>query len=401
MRGKRGQVRGLDFTISAFLFLIMLSQLILVVLNSQVVMEGLYEYRIEREEVNQLADRILGFPGTTGWGLSSTLPVAFGLADETTFSCGRILDSGKIARITTDMTIPTIRSLSGDYTLVNYSYVKSMLSLTDYNFELRLRSLLNTTLSLSIPSPFNGDLTASVQITNWRSEPVQEAKARFVICDPRNSQLYQAGSASSNYQGIITKDITIPDPILLQSGDPEFIIVAGISLGSMWSVTSASTSETIQVRSVDISSVLLPSSSSQIRLTYQVQGLIQGNHSLGILNFGSTASQEPEEIIHRTTPSNINNSLTVETGARDTGFIVGMITTGRDSTAFDHKFEYRLLTLPGFLDDDGSDPGIYDTFKEDIRVSRTPIGDVALASYAVGSRGILFDAQIRMWRSET
>ncbi|MHA2297136.1 MAG: hypothetical protein ACXAEU_11700 [Candidatus Hodarchaeales archaeon] len=130
LRNKKGQIRGVDFAISLLLFLILLSQVILIVVNTQILVEG--RNTINRDDLDYMVTRLFHDEGTTGWGYNVgpfSLTDTFGLKDERYpwTSSTAYLDPGKLARYNTYG-----KNLYDGYR--NYTFPNTNISIKDYHF---------------------------------------------------------------------------------------------------------------------------------------------------------------------------------------------------------------------------------------------------------------------------
>ncbi|MFW9917510.1 MAG: hypothetical protein ACFFGZ_18060, partial [Candidatus Thorarchaeota archaeon] len=69
LQDKRGQIRGIDFLISAFFFVVVLGQLIVVILNANIMIISQQEISTTRNDVDQLAASMFSYEGSpSDWG---------------------------------------------------------------------------------------------------------------------------------------------------------------------------------------------------------------------------------------------------------------------------------------------------------------------------------------------
>ena len=78
-RRRRGQVRAIDFMVSLLLFLLMLSQLILVIVNVQTGLNSQMKDDLSFTELDIFGRSLLQEEGTPQWGYKQDLPSSFGL----------------------------------------------------------------------------------------------------------------------------------------------------------------------------------------------------------------------------------------------------------------------------------------------------------------------------------
>ena len=99
---KRGVVRTIDFLVSFTLFIILLTQFYLIIINMNLNLASTSTQ--ENNPAQLFADKLLGFSGTKDWGTSSGSPQDFGLAsDYSHSSLNYNLDLAKFARLNREL----------------------------------------------------------------------------------------------------------------------------------------------------------------------------------------------------------------------------------------------------------------------------------------------------------
>ena len=142
---KRGQIRGIDFAVAAFFFVIVLGQLVVVILNANILIVEQRETNTTKEDLLEFANLIFESEGNpNNWGnLYNQAPDYFGLALQELATTGFELDPTKLARLNADSV--NIPGYSNFY--INYETLHDLLGLeNDMNFHLAIRTPLNLTM---------------------------------------------------------------------------------------------------------------------------------------------------------------------------------------------------------------------------------------------------------------
>ncbi len=146
-RSTRGQMRAVDFMVSAFIFLIMLAQFILLLFNIQIALHATIYGDINQNDASELFRQIFMQPGTPNWGVTPETPTSFGLAldfeQQGNQKTRMEIDPAKLARIGADAS--AIQSFN-DFRPVTYQYIHNKLGLDDNtHFQLKLLPPINLT----------------------------------------------------------------------------------------------------------------------------------------------------------------------------------------------------------------------------------------------------------------
>ena len=131
---RRGQIRAVDFIVSLFLFLLMLTQLILIIINVQTDVTGSGIGNITSEELDIFGRQLLEQKGDPFWGYQKNLPNSFGLADSLS-TTPLTLSAAKISRLITGTSF-LITEPTG-YEMHNYNNLKEIIKL-DARYEFQI-----------------------------------------------------------------------------------------------------------------------------------------------------------------------------------------------------------------------------------------------------------------------
>ncbi|MHA2231858.1 MAG: hypothetical protein ACXAB4_05150, partial [Candidatus Hodarchaeales archaeon] len=200
LRDRRGQIRGIDFAISAFFFVIVLGQLIIVVLNANILIISQEKTEATRNEIDQLAAILFGSEGSPAdWGdLNADTPTSLGLAVQELASTGFELDARKLARLNNESARIRGYTRSG----INYETIHELLGLgDDIQFHLTIRSALSIDLN-------PGDHVIGVNVSFLDQEPVEGVALNLFAANLANGLLISLATASTDSSGEANLDYT-------------------------------------------------------------------------------------------------------------------------------------------------------------------------------------------------
>ena len=205
-RGKRGQARAIDFVVSLSLFLLVTSQLFLIIITSTSPFTTTPERQTLDEKAELLANNLItnsGTPQDWGFNLSSQTPFTiFGLSQVSNTPETQVLDASKIARLDPRLvTNPIATALSIYY--IDYSQARSSLGL-DISFKLQILPLI----SLNITSSTNTSFIAKV--TDYNNNPLENITLQNYVVHP-NGSVISNWQSNTNSNGINETLITLPD----------------------------------------------------------------------------------------------------------------------------------------------------------------------------------------------
>ncbi|MHA1512845.1 MAG: hypothetical protein ACTSRJ_02135, partial [Candidatus Hodarchaeales archaeon] len=229
-RRRRGQVRAIDFVVSLLLFLLMLSQLILVIINVQTGLNSQLKDDLTFTELDTFGRSLLQQEGTPQWGYNQDLPSSFGLAESAIFP-SLTLDASKIARLITGTSFP-ISAISG-FEQFSYDSVKNLLGLgNDQEFQLSILPLLE--ISMIITAENVTAYQTRVNITNVNNLPIEESKVSFFTLDLTTGNIILAGIDFSDRDGKASKAYIDPN-FNIPDGEHLSIVIA--EKGPLWGIT--------------------------------------------------------------------------------------------------------------------------------------------------------------------
>ena len=229
---RRGQIRAVDFIVSLLLFLLMLSQLILIIMNVQTGLNSQISTNQINSELDSFGRSILFNEGPSDWGYLQTLPDSFGLASASNIPT-LTLDAAKISRLITGTSFP-ISAISG-FDQFSYESLKNLLGVgSEVDFQLSFLPLLDLSLTVT-----DGDLTnitdyeAIVSVNNLNGLPVADCNVTFFTLNLVTGIFRNDGIKHTDADGEISNiylDPNIADP----SGEHLSIVIA--EKGPLWGV---------------------------------------------------------------------------------------------------------------------------------------------------------------------
>ncbi|MHA1971634.1 MAG: hypothetical protein ACTSW1_01505 [Candidatus Hodarchaeales archaeon] len=207
----RGQMRAVDFVVSLFLFLLMLSQIILIIVNIQTGINRNSQEIITYEEFDTFSRLILQEKGTPFWGYEKNLPQDFGLASYSTTSY-LTLDPSKISRLVSGTPF-SVTSVTG-FELFDYPTLKSKFKLpAKKEFQIGFYSSLYVDTKVKpLSDPFNlTHNTLEIKVLSQRNlAPISNVKCSIFIIDLRDASILQLGDVYTNSTGQYSLDYEIP-----------------------------------------------------------------------------------------------------------------------------------------------------------------------------------------------
>ncbi len=225
-RRRRGQIRAVDFIVSLLLFLLMLSQLLLIIINVQSGLTTQMRNELTYSELDTLGRIILQEQGQDFWGYQNSLPDSFGLASATNIPSFS-LDAAKVARIVTGTSFP-ISDISG-FEQFTYSSVKTILGLdSELDFQLAFLSYFEPILQIT-ETTTEDEFNATVTVKNLNQKVIENCQVNFFILNLASGNIHLEQNKISDTNG--QTSMTYLDP------EGEKIVIILAEKGSLWGVT--------------------------------------------------------------------------------------------------------------------------------------------------------------------
>ncbi|MHA2111064.1 MAG: hypothetical protein ACXAC6_12245 [Candidatus Hodarchaeales archaeon] len=382
-RRRSGQVRAIDFVVSLLLFLLMLSQLILVIINVQTGLTSHIEDSLTLTELDTFGRSLLQEEGSPLWGYGQDLPSSFGLAESTAFP-SLTLDASKIARLITGTSFP-ISAISG-FEQFSYDSVKNLLAIgTDQEFQLSFLPLLE--ISMEIAEENASYYQASVTITNANNDPIEECIVSFFTLDLTTGNILLAGIETSDNSGKASNIYIDPN---FNVPDGEHLSIAIAENGPLWGITwsiPSSSSEDILLGRESNATVWACGLNSTSLLVSDVHEAIGApdEHFLSYI-YKNNQGGFTNESITATSLFELNETISISNNGIVAFFSI--IKTG-------DKYKVGIGTFPAILDSVQNLGNFYNVLGvvEDNPRDKTRI----TKDYPVYIRGTLMKCRITLW----
>jgi hypothetical protein len=382
-RRRSGQVRAIDFVVSLLLFLLMLSQLILVIINVQSGLNSQMKDDLSFTELDTFGRSLLQKEGPPQWGYNQGLPSSFGLSESAIFPT-LTLDASKIARLITGTSFP-ISSVSG-FEQFSYDSIKNLIGLsTDQEFQLSILPLLE--LSIVIVEENATAYQTSVTITNTNNLPIGECQVSFFTLDLTSGNIFHSGIGISDIDGgasniYIDPNFNVPDGAHLS------IVIA--EKGPLWGIawdTPSTNSENIFLGRESNSTVWacgLNSSSLLISDIHEVVGT-PDEHFLSYI-YKNNQGIFSNESVTLSSMFEANETVSIPNNG-----IVAFFSIVKDG----NRYKVGIGTFPAVLDskhDSGNFYNVFGLLEENPRAKARISKD-----FPVYIRGTLMKCRIILW----
>jgi hypothetical protein len=372
-----GQIRAVDFVVSLFLFLLMLSQLILLVINIQTGIKTGTTGAITYEELDIFGRQLLLEEGDQDWGYYQTLPSTFGLADEKVRTY-LSLDSAKIARLITGTPNPV--SLVSGYEMYDYATLKESIGLQrDLEFQLGFYPLLYPEINISSTN------FAEVQVRNFYDNPVSNVRVNFFTIDLTNGDVISEGETLTNPNG--RTSLQLSDPTEDIQGGEHFVLVI-VERGPLWGMNwgfNDPTSEEVVIGTSSNSAIWGGGINSTNLLVTDILAVAPDSHFLSIIYQNNTTGYS-NKTINLNTAFDGNETISIPNEG-----VVAFISIARTN----NQYQVGIGSYPAILDRDSTDGLFYQVFGELEPGSKTQ--SMLSKTYPVIVRGTLMSCQLTLW----
>lgn len=327
---KRGAIRTIDFLVSFSLFIILLAQFLIVLINTNTFLGQ--EARQIENPAKSLAFRILGTTGDAGWGTDPGVPNSFGLASN--FSSNEMfhVDLSKLARL-------NIETLNTPYQFVDPSIISSQfpVQLGNVSFRISTRAMIQVESSWDLLST-----TVTVQVNSWSGKPLSDINVLVQLYSLTNGTASPAlqNTSITSTNGIASVPIGVYDP------DDDYVALVFASSGFIWGIDWAEirgTSPLPMIQAGGISTFVMPQSSTN------------QNNSVQIYSNASIPATPVNSSVLFYDP--INGIVNVTTTSVSLNGTISMNQTGTTGpSVFFQQFEdvtglhYRIVTSPSIYD---------------------------------------------------
>lgn len=383
---RRGQIRAVDFIVSLLLFLLMLTQIILIIINiqSDVISAGIED--ISYEELDIFGRQLLEQEGDSFWGYDKKLPTSFGLADPIS-STPLTISAAKIARLITGTTFP-ISDVTG-YEMFDYNSLRDIINLdSKFDFQIGFSPFLEVNVISSKISI--EEARAEVIVSNHQNMPISDANAYFYTIDLITGNSIFEGVLLTNSTGGASVDYPIPN---FNDDDNEHITIVIVKKTALWGMNwvyskaglpttlvsiGSESSTTIWGGGINSSSILI---SDKLEVTDTPD-----NHFLSVI-YENTSSEFSTKLIDLGISYDSNETITIP----DLGLVFFISIVRVDSS-----FEVGIGSYPAILDRNSNGGMFYHIFGES-NPSRE-VKSMLSKIFPIVVRGTLMQCQLTLWR---
>lgn len=372
-----GQIRAVDFVVSLFLFLLMLSQLILLVINIQTGITTGEIGTVTYEELDIFGRQLLLEEGDQDWGYHRVLPSTFGLADDNVHTY-LSLDAAKIGRLITG-TPHAVTGVSG-YNMYDYATLTETLSLQrDYDFQLGFYPLIYPKVSVSSTN------FAQVNVKNPYDLPISNVHVHFFTIDLTNGNVISEGETLTDSNG--EASLQLSDPTEDIQGGEHFVFVI-VEKGPLWGMNwgfNDPTSEEVIIGASSSTTIWGGGINSTSLLITDILGVTPDSHFLSIIYQNSTSGYS-NRTINLSTASYGNETISIPNEG-----LVALISIARSV----NQYEVGIGSYPAILDRTSANGGFYQVFGELDVGSKTK--SMLSKIYPINVRGTLMSCQLTLW----
>ena len=240
---RRAVVRTIDFLVSFTLFIILLTQFYLIIINMNL---NIAATNVTQENPAELfADRILSYSGAKDWGTKPGTPTSIGLAsDYSHLSLNYFLDLAKLARLNPELQNLSINS--------QFSYIEPSALLANIvgnnsyaQFRITTRPLIQVSAKLN-----TGNTSMVVTAKSWSNSPMANINIDNYYVSLTDGAQINGANQTTNYSGQAT--VTIP------GGLNHYVAIVYAHSQASWGITwVVIDNDGVTVSATGISSFLL------------------------------------------------------------------------------------------------------------------------------------------------
>ncbi len=387
---RRGQVRAVDFIVSLLLFLLMLTQVIIIIFNiqSDVISAGIDD--ISYEELDIFGRQLLEQEGDSFWGYEKQLPSTFGLADPMS-STPLTISAAKIARLITRTFLP-ISDVTG-YEMFDYNSLKEIINIdSNFDFQIGFSPFLEVNVVSNTIEPLSDppEARAEVIVSNHQNIPISDAKAYFYTIDLITGNSIFEGILLTNSTGGASVDYPIPN---FNDPDNEHFTIVIVKKAALWGMNWAyledrETTERVLIGSESNTTIWGGGINSSSILISDILEVIEtpDNHFLSII-YENTTSEFSTEFIDLGTSIDSNETMLIP----DKGLIFFI-----SIVRVDNSFKVGIGSYPAILDRN-SDGGMFYHIFGEFNPSRN-VEAMLSKIFPIVVRGTLMKCQLTFWR---
>ena len=383
-RRRRGQMRAVDFIVSLFLFLLMLSQILLIIINIQSNINRTDIGTLSYNDLDNFSRMMLQESGTDDWGYMKNLPNNFGLATSHYYGYFN-LDAAKIARLINGTPDP-VSSISG---MDNFDYktLKEVIKLSRRReFQISLQQSLKIALTLTSLNQTHNKV--EFVVTNAYNTPIHNAISKVIVVNLKDVSLLYGEELLTNSTGGNSYVYEVP-----HFNDPEgqHIILVTAEKGVLWGINwgkldsifphafiGSSSNVTIWAGGINSSALLvsdiLPAKDTPI------------NHFISLIYKDTLNSYSSQLLDIGSMTWNGNETILLP----ETGLVILL-----SISQYSDYYRVGIGTFPAILDKTKEQGLFYYTFGDISDNNR--IKSLLTKTYPVIVRGLLMRCQITLW----
>ncbi|MFW9995515.1 MAG: hypothetical protein ACFFD4_25990 [Candidatus Odinarchaeota archaeon] len=404
LRSKKAQIRGVDFAVSLLLFLILLSQVILIIVNAQIIVEGRNE--LNRDDIDYLAKRLLKDEGTPGWGyVEGNFDYTFdkfGLKDERFpwITSTAYLDPGKLGRLNSDgkSLYDSYRSgnLNHDYYFPNYTVIRN--SVAEEKLDFSFKTLLPLSIKIQLADEFERDLAFTVSYTGTDLRAAGTKLDLFWVF-LGNGTVNHRSTYVTNNTGQVTvvnaMDTAIREPFIVLA-----ICTSAVDHGLAWYVPDifARFDMPIDAEGPFLSFIGCSKNGSTAIITdafvssaFAVAG--SKNHTVSLIyDFNNSFVHEAVIDTKDITKVLIDKEHVIP----EQGLVVAV-----SAAYYDNEYYFKVQVLPTILNDDGkTDYPVFPVFTTtEYDLNDVNINNILTGVYLASCRNVTLLVSINAWKS--
>ncbi|MFX0185795.1 MAG: hypothetical protein ACFE95_22145 [Candidatus Hodarchaeota archaeon] len=374
-RRRRGQIRAVDFVVSLLLFLLMLSQLVLIIISIQSNIRNRELRSLTYDELDIIGRLILQENGEPYWGYNRALPETFGLAADSSQHY-LALDAAKISRIITGTSFP-ISTVSG-FEMYDYDTLRStIINNPDLEFQLAIYPCIDAEMNVSTVN--NTANIAEVFAKNPHNAPISNALVHFFIIDLTTGNVVQKNTVTTDSGGKTSNEYQKPIG--------EHLVFSIIEKGDLWGTTWGY-----------LDTNIIAGSSSQTTIW---GGAVNSSALLitDILQISGVLDTHYLSVIYKDTQSNYSN-LTLDISDKfDGNETISMPNDGIviffSISNINNIYRVGIGSFPAILDRDQTSGTFYQMFGKLNPSVRTK--SMLSKTYPIIVRGTLMRCKITLW----
>lgn len=219
IKKRRGQIRGIDFTISLVLFILMFSQLILVIFNARTTIVSQLH---DEEDSEFIANRLFGLTGPENW-VNEDNPLDIGLKSDAKNNLQTLeIDAAKLLRFKHDTELINQRNSTLIQNYISYETIKEILNLDKIEFSIKMQTIIE--LKLEHLPEFSSEGLIRGEIRTSRGFLVSGIVTKLYGMNVENNTIFYLGEKISNSTGYFSHILDYYDFPFVIFGISEYLL---------------------------------------------------------------------------------------------------------------------------------------------------------------------------------